>query len=135
MLCLHCNPDLCDRMLECSLISMAAVQSEDVRVSYLFVGDLNNEHQEWSGSVTTNRHGVAAFDFATVCPLHLCVWLRLVNCLPDPCMTDVPDLVWVADVASIRNSDHYSLSVGISMPQDVPNLCVSWKVFLKHEVN
>ena len=26
----------------------------------------NDHHQEWLGSTTTNRHGVAAFDFATV---------------------------------------------------------------------
>ena len=45
---------------------MAAVQAEDVRASFLFVGDLNGYHQEWLGSTTTNRHGVAAFDFASV---------------------------------------------------------------------
>ena len=45
---------------------MAAVQAEDSRASFLFVGDLNGHHQEWLGSTTTNRHGVAAFDFATV---------------------------------------------------------------------
>ena len=45
---------------------MAAVQTEDIRASFLFVGDLNGHHQEWMGSATTNRHGVAAFDFATV---------------------------------------------------------------------
>ena len=36
----------------------AAVQAEDVRASFLFVGDLNGHHQEWLGSATTNRHGV-----------------------------------------------------------------------------
>ena len=41
---------------------MAAVQPEDVRASFLFVGDLNGHHREWLGSATTNRHGVAAFD-------------------------------------------------------------------------
>ena len=45
---------------------MAAVQAENVRASFLFVGDLNGHHQEWLGSTTTNRHGVAVFDFATV---------------------------------------------------------------------
>ena len=42
---------------------MAAVPAEDVGASFLFVGDLNGHHQEWLGSTTTNRHGVAAFDF------------------------------------------------------------------------
>ena len=50
-------------------------------------------------------------------------------------MTDVPDLVWVAIVAQRGNSDHSSLSAVISMAQAVPNLCVSRKVFLKHQVN
>ena len=48
------------------LTAMAAVQAADARASFLFVGDLNGHHQEWLGSTTTNRHGVAAFYFATV---------------------------------------------------------------------
>ena len=60
------NPDLDDRIFHSLLASMAAVQAEDVRASFLFVGDLNSHHQEWLGSTTTNRHGVAAFDFSTV---------------------------------------------------------------------
>ena len=50
-------------------------------------------------------------------------------------MTDVPDHVWIAVVALIGNSDHSSLSEIISMAQPVPNLCVSRKVFVKHQVN
>ena len=53
---------------------------------------------------------------------------------PDLLMADVPDLVRVAVVAPIGYSDHSSLSVVISMAQAVPNLCVSRKVFLKHQV-
>ena len=41
------NPDLDDRIFDCLLTSMAAVQAEDVRASFLFVGDLNGHHQEW----------------------------------------------------------------------------------------
>ena len=78
---LYRNPDLDDRILDCLLASMAAVQTEDNLI------------------------------------------------------TDVPDLIWVAVVASIGNSDHSSLSAVISMAQAVPNLCVSRKVFLKHQVN
>ena len=63
---LYRNPDLDDRIFDCLLTSMATVQAEDVRASFLFVGDLNGHHQEWLGSTTPNRHGVAAFDFATV---------------------------------------------------------------------
>ena len=60
------NPDLDDRIFDCLPASMAAVQGENVCASFLFVGDLNGHHQEWLGSTTTNGHGVAAFDFATV---------------------------------------------------------------------
>ena len=63
---LYHNPDLDDRNFDCLLASMAAVHAEDVRASFLFVGDLNGHHQEWLCSTTTNCHGVATFDFATV---------------------------------------------------------------------
>ena len=49
-------------------------------------------------------------------------------------MTDVSDLVRVSVVAHIGNPDHSSLPAVISMAQAVPNLCVSNKVFLKHQV-
>ena len=128
---LYRNPDLDDRIFDCLLTSKAVVQAEDVHASFPFVGDLNVHHQEWLGSTTTKRHGVAAFDFATV-------WFRSVGCRPEQCdllMTDVPNLVRVSVVAPIGNSDHSSLSAIISMAQAVPNLCVSRKVFLKHQVN
>ena len=60
------NLDLDDRIFDCLLASMAAVQTDGIRASFLFVGDLNGHHQELLGSTTTNRQGVAAFDFATV---------------------------------------------------------------------
>ena len=85
--------DLDDRNFDCLLASMAAVQAEDIRASFLFVGDLNGHHQEWLGSMTTNRHGVAAFDFATVSDCD-----QLVVGTTHACggtlhllMTDVPD--------------------------------------------
>ena len=90
---LYRNPDLDDLIFDCLLASMAAVQA-----SFLFVSDLNGHHQEWLGSTITNRHGVAAFDFATV-------------------------------------SGCDQMVVGWLMAQAVQNLCVSRKVFLKHQVN
>ena len=109
---LYRNPDLDDRIFECLRASMAAMQAEDVRASFLFVGDLNGHHQEWLGSTTTNRHGVAAFDFATVSGCDQLVFgsthARFGTL--DILMTDVPDLIWVAVVAQIGNSDHSSLS-------------------------
>ena len=43
--CLYRNPDLDDRIFDCLLTSMAAVQAEDV-------GDLNGHHREWLVSRT-----------------------------------------------------------------------------------
>ena len=115
---------------------MAAVQAVDVCASFLFVGDLNS-HQDWLGYTTTNHHGVAALDFATVSdcdqlvigPTHACG-----GTLGLP-MTDVPDLVRVAVVVPIGSSNRSSLSIAISMAQAIPNLCVSSRELLKHRVN
>ena len=98
---------------------------------------LNGHHQEWLGSTTTNRHGVADFDFATVfgCDQLVVGPTHARGGTLDLQMIDVPDLEQVAVVAKIGNSDHSSLSAVISMAQAVPNLCVSRKVFLKHKVN
>ena len=106
------------------LTSMAAVQAEDVRTSFLLVGDLNGHHQEWLGSATTNRHGIAAFDFATVsgCDQVVVGPIHARGGTLDLQMTDVPDLVLVSVVAPIGNSDHSSLSTVISIAQAVPNL-------------
>ena len=64
--CLYSNSDINYREFECLLTLMAAVKADDDRASFLFLGDLNGHHHEWAGSTTSNRHGVAAFDFATV---------------------------------------------------------------------
>ena len=119
------------------LLAMAAVEAEDLRASFLFLGDLNGHHQEWLYSTTTNSHGVAAFGFATVsgCDQLVVGPTHVRGGTLDLLMTDVPAVVRVAVIAPIGNSDHSSLSAVISMAQAVPNLCVSQKVFLKHQVN
>ena len=43
---LYRNPDLDDRIFDCFLASLAAVQTEDIRASFPFVGDFNGHHQE-----------------------------------------------------------------------------------------
>ena len=78
---------------------MAAVQA----ASFLFVGDLNGHHQEWLGSTTTNRHGVAAFAFSTVCGCDQLIVgpTHARGGTLDLLMTDIPNLVPVAVVAPI----------------------------------
>ena len=89
------------------------------------------------GSTTTNSHGVAAFDFPTVSGYDQLVVgpIHASGGILDLLMTDVPDLIQVAVVAPIGNSDQLSLSAVISTAQALPNLCVSRKVFLKYQVN
>ena len=134
---LYRYPDLDDRIYDCLLTAMAAVQAADARASFLFVGYLNGHHQERLGSTTTNRHGVAALDFATVsgCDQLVIGPTHARGGTLDLLMTDVPDLVRVAVVAPLGRSDHSSLSITISMAQAIPNLCVSRKVLLKDRVN
>ena len=134
---LYRNPDLDDWIYDCLLTAMAAVQAADASDAFLFVGDLNCHHQEWLGSTTTNRHGVAALDFATVSGRDQLVIgpTHARGGTLDLLMTDVPDLVRVAVVAPLGSSDHSSLSIEISMAQAIPNLCDSRRVILKHRVN
>ena len=83
----------------------------------------------------------SAFDFATVngCDQLVVGPTHARGGTLELLMTDVPDLVRVAVVAPIGNSDNSSLSHNssalISIAQAVPNLCVSRKVFLKRQVN
>ena len=107
------------RIYECFLTAVAAVHAVNMRASFLFMGDLNSHHQEWLASTTTNRHGVATLDFATMSGCDQLVtgptyayWVTV-----DLLMTEVPDLVRVAVVAPLGNSDHSSLSAAISMAQ------------------
>ena len=107
------NPDLNDQINDCLLTAMAAVQAADERASILFVGDLNGHHQEWLGSTTMNHYGVAALDFSTVsgCDQLVSGPTHARGGSLDILMTDVPDLVRVADVAPLGSSDVSSLSI------------------------
>ena len=93
---------------------MAAVQAEDVRASFLFVGDLNGHHHEWLGSMTMNRHGVAAFVFATVSGCdHLVVGpTHARGGTLDLLMTYVPNLISTGCCCSTDRYLRSLLSVG-----------------------
>ena len=82
----------------------------DIRAIY----HTDGHHQEWLGFTTTNRYGVAAFDFASVsgCDQLVVGPTHARGGTLDLLITDVPDLVRVAIVAPIGNSDHSSLHVG-----------------------
>ena len=63
----------------------------------------HGRHQDWLDSTTKNRHGVAAFDFATVsgCDQLVVGPTHARGGTLGLLMTDVPDLVRVAVVAQI----------------------------------
>ena len=87
------------------------------------------------GFYATNRHVVSAYEFKTVSDCDQLVF--------DPTharggtlallLTDAHDLVRI--VAPIGNTNHSSPSAVISMAPAVRNLCVSRKVFLKHQLS
>ena len=54
---LYCNADIDHRGFDRLPASIAAVQAEDVRASFLVGGDLNGHHQEWFCSTSMNCHG------------------------------------------------------------------------------
>ena len=118
---LYRNPEIDYLIFDCLLASIAALQTEYIRATLMFVVDLNGHHQEWLGSTTMNRHGVAAFDFATVsrCDQLVITPTHARGGTLHLLMTYVPDIVWVAVVDPIGNSDHSSLSAVISMAQAV----------------
>ena len=101
------------------------MHAENVLTAFLFVDDLN-DHQEWFCPTTPIRHGVGTFDFATVsgCDQLVVGQTHARGGTLDSLMTDVPDLVRVAVVAPIDNSDHSSLLAVISMALAVENSCV-----------
>ena len=92
---LYCNLDPDDRIYDCLLTAMAAMQAADARSTFLFVGDMYGHHQEWLSSTTTNRHGVAANNFATVpgCDQLVIGPTHAHGGTLDLLITDVPDLL------------------------------------------
>ena len=135
---LYRNPDLDDQIFNCLLASMAAVRAKVIRAPFLFVSDLNGHHPEWLGSIQPQTvMEFSVFDFATVsgCDQLVVGPTHARGGTIDLPMTDVPVQARVAVVVPIGNSDHYSLSAFIWIPQAVSNLHVSRKVFLKHKVN
>ena len=132
------NPDANDTIFDCLLSSMASIQQNDVKSSFLFLGDFNAHHREWLNSISpTDRHGLCAYDFASVSacdqlvrePTHISG-----NCL-DLILTDVPGVVTSRVGSPIGTSDHSYISATVMIRQSVPNVSFSKKVYLKSRAN
>ena len=130
---LYRNPDLDDRIYDCLLTSMSNIQECDRKSCFVFVGDLNAHHREWLSSNSTDRHGVAALDFAN---LSDCVQLIDVpthtsdNCL-DLLLTDVPGVVDAVVNPPLGSSDHSVVSFKLKLTFETPNIQFARTVFLK----
>ena len=134
--CVYRSPNTDDRVYDCLLASMGAIQSVDRKAVFCFIGDFNAHHKDWLGSRITDSHGRNAHEFAlnsdssqlVTGPTH-----RLGGTL-DLFMTNVPDLCRVVVSGSIGDSDHSSISTTISTNQRVPNFCVSKTVYQKSRI-
>ena len=49
---LYRNPDADDGIYDCLLVSMAAIQENDRKASFVFIGDFNAHHKKWLNSIS-----------------------------------------------------------------------------------
>ena len=128
------NPDANDSIFDCLLTSLAAIQENDNKAAFLFVGDFNAHHREWLSSVSpTDCHGLRALDFTSEAgceqlihgPTH-----RSGNCL-DLIFSDTPGIVTCNIANPIGTSDHSYVSAVIKTEQPVPDVTFSRKIYIK----
>ena len=128
------NPDANDAIFDCLLNSMAAIQSNDRKAAFLFLGDFNAHHREWLNSVSpTDCHGLRALDFATEsgCDQLIRSSTHLSGNPLDLIFTDVPGVVSSNIGNPIGTSDHDFVSAIIRTEQAVPEISSSRKIYLK----
>ena len=126
--------DANDAIFDCLLMSMAAIQENDRKAAFIFMGDFNAHHREWLNSVSpTDCHGVRALDFASETGCDQLVegaTHRSGNCL-DLLYTDTPGVVACNVGGPIGTSDHSFISAVIKTEQTVPDISFSRKVYMK----
>ena len=126
--------DADDGIFDCLLVSMAAIQENDRKASFVFIGDFNAHHKEWLNSISqTDCHGLRALDFSSESgcdqiihsPTH-----RSGNCL-DLIFTDTPGVVAGNVGSPVGTSDHSYVSAVIKTEHAVPDISFSRKIYLK----
>ena len=132
------NPDADDGIFDCLLASMAAIQENDRKASFVFIGDFNAHHKEWLNSISpTDCHGLRALDFSSESgcdqiihnPTH-----RSGNCL-DLIFTDTLGVVAGNVGSPIGTSDHCYVSAIIKTEHAVPDISFSRKIYLKSQAD
>ena len=119
------NPDADDGIFDCLLVSMAAIQENDRKASFVFIGDFNAHHKEWLNSVSnTDCHGLRALDFSSESGCDQIIHNsthRSGNCL-DLIFTDTPGVVAGNVGSPIGTSDHCYVSAIIKTEHAVPDI-------------
>ena len=119
------NPDADDGIFYCLLVSMAAIQENDRKASFVFIGDFNAHHKEWLNSISqTDCHGLRALDFSSESgcdqiihgPTH-----RSGNCL-DLIFSDTPGVVAGNVGSPVGTSDHCYVSAILKTEHAMPDI-------------
>ena len=128
-----------DGIFDCVVVSMAAIQENDRKASFVFIGDFNAHHKEWLNSISQNDcHGLKALDFSAESgcdqiihnPTHR---LGSPNCL-DLIFADTPGVVAGNVGSPIGNSDHCYVSAIIKTEHSMPDISFSRKIYLSHKL-
>ena len=131
------NRDSDDAIFDCLLVSMAVIQENDRKASFVFI-DFNAHHKEWLDSTSnTDCHGLRALDFPSesVCDqiIHNSSH-RSGNCL-DLIFTDTPGVVAGNVGSPVGTSDHCYVSAIIKIEYAVPDISFSRKIYLKSQAD
>ena len=132
------NPVADDGIFDCLLVSMAAIQENDRKVSFVFIGYFNAHHKEWLNSISqTDCHGLRALDFSSESgcdqiihsPTHRsCNYLDLI-------FTVTPGVVAGNVGSPVGTSDHCYVSAIIKTEHVVPDISFSCKLYLKSQAD
>ena len=117
---------------------MVAIQENDRKASFVFVGDFNAHHREWLNSVSpSNCHGLGAIGFSTesggeqlICGLTHSSGYTL-----DQLFTDAPATATSNVGSPIRASDHRFVSAYIRIKQTFPDMSSSRMIYLKSQAD
>ena len=132
------NPDAGDGIFDWLLVSMAAIQENDRKASFVFIEDFNAHHKEWLNSISqTDCLDLRALDFSSESgcdqiihnPTH-----RSSNCL-DLIFTDTPGVVAGNVGSPVGTSDHCYKSATIKTEHAVPDISFSRKIYLKSQAD
>ena len=138
MVSVYRNPDADDGIFDCLLVSMTAIQENDRKASFVFIGDFNAHHKEWLNSTSqTDCHGLRALDLSSESgcdqiihsPTH-----RSGNCL-DLIFTDNPGVVAGNVGSPVGTSDHCYVSAIIKTEHAVPDISFSRKIYQKSQAD